>query len=222
MARKWKIALGIVAALVLLVCGAVGYLWMQWRWTYEDVQTVRVKQPQPTAAEKKLSAAQMETKIRQMQEKLAALEPKGVNVVIDTGANRLYLRNGAQVLREAIVSCGSGNILPNPKGKEWVFDSPRGERTVQGKKTNPIWTKPDWAFVEEGKPIPKRRDDPERFEENVLGDYALTLGNGFMLHGTLYKRMLGRNVTHGCVRIGDEDLEALYKSVPVGSKVYFY
>lgn len=222
MSTRLKVALGILAAVVLLVGGVAAYIWTQWRWTYEEVQSVKVKMPSPAPADKKLTPTQMDAKIKQMQDKLASLEPKGINVVIDTGSNRLYLRNGTQVIREAIVSCGSGNILPNPKGKEWVFDSPRGERTIQGKKTNPIWTKPDWAFVEEGKPIPKRRDDPERFEENVLGDYALTLGNGFMMHGTLYKRMLGRNVTHGCVRIGDEDLEALYKTVPVGSKVYFY
>lgn len=222
MSRRLRIAITVCAALLLLVVGAGAYVWAQWKWTYEGTESVRVTLPPPTAAEKKLTPVAMENKIKAMKEKLAGLEPKGVNVVIDTAANRLYLRQGTQVMREAIVSCGSGNILPNPNGKEWIFDSPRGERSVQAKKTNPVWTKPDWAFVEEGKPIPKRRDDPERFEENVLGDYALTLGNGFMIHGTIYRRMLGKNVTHGCVRVGDDDLEAVYKAVQPGTRVYFY
>ena len=55
-----------------------------------------------------------------------------------------------------------------------------------------------------------------------MGDYALGIGNGFFLHGTLYTRLLGRNVTHGCVRIGDADLEYLYKTVPLGTKVYLF
>jgi len=34
--------------------------------------------------------------------------------------------------------------------------------------------------------------------------------------------MLGRNVTHGCVRVGDDDLKKVYQSVPMGAKVYIY
>jgi lipoprotein-anchoring transpeptidase ErfK/SrfK len=43
-----------------------------------------------------------------------------------------------------------------------------------------------------------------------------------MIHGTLYKRFLGMPVTHGCIRIGDDDLEAIFNALPVGSKVYIY
>jgi L,D-transpeptidase YbiS len=43
-----------------------------------------------------------------------------------------------------------------------------------------------------------------------------------MIHGTIYKRFLGMNVTHGCVRLGDDDLEAVYKNLQIGSKVYIY
>ena len=39
----------------------------------------------------------------------------------------------------------------------------------------------------------------------MMGDYALGIGSGYFIHGTLYKRLLGRNVSHGCVRLGDED-----------------
>jgi lipoprotein-anchoring transpeptidase ErfK/SrfK len=29
-------------------------------------------------------------------------------------------------------------------------------------------------------------------------------------------------VTHGCVRLADDDIEWLYENVPVGTKVYIY
>ena len=149
------------------------------------------------------------------------LRPKGLFLVVDIGKNRLAVRDGEREVREVIVSCGSGGVLEDPKGgRSWVFDTPRGERVVKSKVKNPTWIKPDWAFIEEGEAIPKKRED--RAEEGVMGDYALGIGNGFFLHGTLYTRLLGRNVTHGCVRIGDADLEYLYKTVPLGTKVYLF
>jgi hypothetical protein len=80
-----------------------------------------------------------------------------------------------------------------------------------------VWHKPDWAFIEEGLPVPPRGHS-SRYEPNVLGEYALTLGDGYMIHGTLYQRLIGSPVTHGCVRILDEDLEVVYKTLPVGAK----
>jgi len=156
-----------------------------------------------------------------LKKKIAALAPKGTYLVIDTAKNRLYVRKGDNTLKEVVVSTGSGSILNDPKGKrQWIFDTPRGERTIQSKTTNPVWTKPDWAFIEEGEDVPKSFKD--RVEEGVLGDYAFHLGDGYMLHGTLYTRLLGRNVTHGCVRIGDQDLKELYNTIPPGTKVLIF
>jgi L,D-transpeptidase YbiS len=158
---------------------------------------------------------------RQLEKKIEKVRPKGLFLVVDTGRNRLTVHDGERVVREIVVSCGSGGVLEDPKGgRTWVFDTPRGERQVKSQAKHPTWIKPDWAFIEEGEAIPKKYDD--RVEEGVLGDYALGIGNGYFLHGTLYTRLLGRNVTHGCVRIGDADLEYLYKNVPLGTKVYLF
>ncbi|MHB8835180.1 MAG: L,D-transpeptidase [Candidatus Methylomirabilia bacterium] len=153
--------------------------------------------------------------------KIDKLRPKGLFLVVDTGKNRLTVHDAGRAVREVVVSCGSGGVLEDPKGgRTWVFDTPRGEREVRSKLKNPTWIRPDWAFIEEGEAIPKKASD--RAEEGVLGAYALAIGNGYLLHGTLYTRLLGRNVTHGCVRIGDADLEYLYKNVPLGTKVYLF
>ena len=55
-----------------------------------------------------------------------------------------------------------------------------------------------------------------------LGHFRLDLGNGYLLHGTPYAKSIGAAVTHGCVRLRDEDIEWLYENVPVGTKVYIY
>jgi hypothetical protein len=156
-----------------------------------------------------------------LKNRLGNLSPKGPFIVIDTAKNVLYIKQNARVIREAVVSCGSGNILDDPRGKsKWVFDTPRGEFTVRVKKVKPAWNKPDWAFVEEGEDIPK--NDADRIENDVLGDYALGFGNGYFIHGTLYTRLLGRNVTHGCIRAGDEDLREIYMAAPVGTKIFIF
>jgi L,D-transpeptidase YbiS len=166
--------------------------------------------------------AKTEKNVQQLEKKMTGLLPRGLYIIIDTAENRLFLKNGSQVVREAVVSCGSGVVLEEPGGKKrsWVFDTPRGEFSVKSKITNPYWVKPDWAFIEEGETIPKGME--ERIEAGTLGDYALGFGQGFFIHGTLYTRLLGRNVTHGCVRVGDEDLKAVFKAVPVGAKIYIY
>lgn len=159
--------------------------------------------------------------IQALQKRIASLQPRGVYIVVDTGENRIYVKKGNEVVRQAVVSCGSGDVLKDPTGKrKWVFDTPRGEFYVKSKITNPYWVKPDWAFIEEGEPIPKNPDD--RVEAGSLGDYALGFGDGFFIHGTLYTRLLGRNVTHGCVRVGDDDLKEIFKIVPLGTKIYIY
>lgn len=170
---------------------------------------------------KKLSPEQIIREKGRLERRLAALRPRGVFILIDSGANRLILRRGDEVLREAVVSCGSGSILEEPGGKRrWVFDTPRGEFAVKSKVVDPDWVKPDWAFIEEGKEPPK--DWKERVEPGVLGEYALGFGNGYFIHGTLYTRLLGRNVTHGCIRVGDEDLEAVFRAAQIGTKIYIY
>lgn len=156
-----------------------------------------------------------------LRQRLKSLTPDKIYIVIDTGRNKLYLKRGDRTIREAVISSGSGSILKDPAGKrQWIFDTPRGEHQVKKKFVAPVWTRPDWAFIEEGEAIPK--DPRKRVEEGVLGDYALGFGNGFFIHGTLYTRLLGRNVTHGCIRVGDEDLKAVYSAAGVGTRIYIF
>jgi L,D-transpeptidase YbiS len=150
-----------------------------------------------------------------------AARPDEPYVVVDSALNRVYWRQGGEVVREMIASCGTGNVLEDPtSGRTWVFETPRAALRVIGKKAAPVWMKPDWAFIEEGEVIPK--DGSGRAEPGVMGDYAVAIGDGYYLHGTLYKRLLGRNVSHGCVRLGDDDIEFIYKTTKIGTRVILF
>jgi hypothetical protein len=143
-------------------------------------------------------------------------------IVINTTDNRFSLYRNKIIIREGFCSTGSLTMLKTEKGdKFWVFKTPKGKRSIHGKITNPSWNRPDWSFIEEGLPVPPK-NSPARYESGVLGDYAMSIGDGYLIHGTIYKRFLGMPVTHGCVRLNDEDLEAVYNTLNIGSKVYIF
>jgi len=176
--------------------------------------------PSDPGATRKLQS-KLTVQNKQYATALQKLSPSGTYVVVDQTQNRLYVMNDDKIVRTAVCSAGSGMVLKASSGsKKWVFDTPRGVFKVRNKISNPIWKKPDWAFAEEGKTLPTNPQD--RFESGTLGKYALYLEDGYMIHGTLYTRLLGRSVTHGCIRLGPDDLQAVWDSVPVGSSVYIF
>jgi len=142
-------------------------------------------------------------------------------IVINTTYNRFSLYRNKKMIREGFCSSGSYTLLQSHGSKYWIFKTPKGKYWIQGKTKYPVWRKPDWAFVEEGLPVPPP-EDPSRYEYGVLGDYAMSIGDGYLIHGTIYKRLLGMPVTHGCVRLNDDDLEAIFNTLSIGSKVYIF
>ena len=157
-----------------------------------------------------------------LKQKLSQFMPTGHYIVVDTAHNRLYVKRGNDTVLTAVASTGSGTILdkPDQPGSQWVFDTPRGGFTIQSRLTNPVWVKPDWAFLEEGMSVPANH--AERVEQGILGDYALGFGKGYFIHGTLYPRLLGKNVTHGCIRLSDEDLRIVYKLAKIGTPLMIF
>ncbi len=157
--------------------------------------------------------------VRLLKSEIAKASPKSNYVVIDPYTNNAYLRTTDSVYFKAVCSTGSGGELTDPKtGKKWVFHTPTGVFSIKNKIVEPWWRKPDWAFVEENEPIPKSNSD--RLDPNVMGDYALGFGDGYFIHGTLYERLLGMSVSHGCVRLGSADLKVFYDRVRIGTGVY--
>ena len=163
----------------------------------------------------------LEKETGKLNAKLNAFTPKSYYLIINSTNNEFFLFKGSKLAREGKCSTGSYLLLENGKNQKWLFKTPKGEFRILGKKTDPVWKKPDWAFVEDGLTIPSPNHS-SRYEYGVLGDYALMLGHGYMIHGTLYQRFLGLPVTHGCIRLNDEDLKIVYRSLDVGAKVFIY
>jgi len=62
----------------------------------------------------------------------------------------------------------------------------------------------------------------QRLYPDVLGSNRLYLGDGYGIHGTNDPASIGQSVTHGCIRMRNEDMLALFPLVPAGTPVYIY
>jgi lipoprotein-anchoring transpeptidase ErfK/SrfK len=125
-------------------------------------------------------------------------------IVIDTDNKFLYLVQGdGQAIRYGI---GVGR-----EGFTW-----RGVQSVSMKRE---W--PDWRPPAE---MRRRRPDlPLHMAggpDNPLGARALYLGSSlYRIHGTNEPYTIGQNVSSGCIRMLNDDVQDLYERVRVGTKV---
>lgn len=87
-----------------------------------------------------------------------------------------------------------------------------------------------WAFtpgteiIFDGKVFIPPVGTAQRLVPEALGPYKLDTGDGYLIHGThLYNEdSVGQAVSHGCVRMTNDDLTALYPLVPVGTPVFIF
>ena len=177
----------------------------------------------PLARAQSTEIGQLKTDIAALEQALANHRVKNPYIVIDTKHNRLQIWQNNQLQREATCATGSGKVLLYPgKSDQWQFHTPLGTRTVLHKVVDPIWAKPVWAFVENREEPPILLWEARRLDLTTLGAYALKLGDGYEIHGTLYPSLLGRHITHGCIRLNDDDLAFAYRTLHVGDRVYIY
>jgi hypothetical protein len=171
-----------------------------------------------SSSKQKIDELQAKLKILKLQ--YSKLQPKRPYIIVNTSENIFAIHDRAFIHR-AKCSTGSYILLKAQGEKEWLFKTPRGVFRITVKLRNPTWYKPDWAFIEEGLAVPGL-DSPKRYQDGVLGDYAVAFGQGYLVHGTLYKRLLGMPVTHGCVRLDDDDMQLVFDKILHGSKVFIF
>ena len=140
-----------------------------------------------------------------------------IYLLVDTAQHRLFVKQENRILYTAIASTGKGTMLIDPRNpnRRWTFDTPRGTFKVLKKLKNPVWIRPDWAFIEQGDSVPEKMSD--RLMPGVLGSYALGFGDGYFIHGALYSNLLGQDVTHGCIQLHPKDLQFVFEKVPLGT-----
>lgn len=62
----------------------------------------------------------------------------------------------------------------------------------------------------------------QRRVPEVLGTHKLELGDGYLIHGTNVDSSIGDAVSHGCVRMFNDDVAWLFETVGSGTPVYVY
>lgn len=101
--------------------------------------------------------------------------------------------------------------------------TPLGETQIVNKTKRPSWRPPESVrkeHAERGDPLPEVVPPGP---DNPLGEYAMRLNikpGAYLIHGTNNPLAVGMAVTHGCIRMYPEDIEALFPLVPVGTKVW--
>jgi L,D-transpeptidase ErfK/SrfK len=100
------------------------------------------------------------------------------------------------------------------------WKTPLGTARVTSKVADPAWRPPKSIREEaaaDGRPLPAVVPPGP---DNPMGAYALYLNlPGYRIHGTNRPYGVGMRATHGCVRMYPEDIEVMFKEVPVGTPV---
>jgi lipoprotein-anchoring transpeptidase ErfK/SrfK len=118
-----------------------------------------------------------------------------MSIVIDKSMNILTLKSQDKIVKTYRVATGVNNCTPI------------GNFKIINKIINPPW-------YTTGGVIPP--DNPK----NILGSRWLGLSvQGYGIHGTTEPRSLGNQVTSGCVRMKNSEVEELYSLVPEGTEV---
>ena len=122
--------------------------------------------------------------------------PKGrFSIVVDKSQNQLLLTENDQFIKTYPVATGTDN------------STPVGTFKIVTRIPNPVWYK-------QGAVVP-----PES-PENILGTRWLGIDKkGYGIHGSVDPDAIGKQVTAGCVRMTNADVEELFDIVPVGTEV---
>lgn len=106
----------------------------------------------------------------------------------------------------SVIAVSGGNVvLLHPDGREVPFEAKEGQEIRVGNKLI----------------VPPLGSVQRRYLD-VLGANRLYLGDGYGIHGTDAPSSIGRSVSHGCIRVRNEDIETLFRIVAIGTPVYVY
>ena len=129
-------------------------------------------------------------------------------IIINLTEMRLYYffhQQGSQLARTFPIGIGSeGN------------DTPEGVFSIVEKTENPSWYPPE-SIRKENPELPKVFPPGP---DNPLGTHAMRLSRRtILIHGTHRPFGIGRQVSHGCIRLYPEHIPKLFKVIPVKTKV---
>ena len=154
--------------------------------------------------------------------------PRGRLVVVSRDTNPIWVPPDWYYVEEAIrrglgiVRLNRGKPLVGPNGTTLSVVGSDVVRRARGGQPAPVEAGEGREIVFGGNLVIPPYGTNQRKYSGVLGSYRLNLGNGYALHGTNKPETIGRSVSHGCVRLKDEDIGWLYANVPTGTPVFIY
>ena len=114
-------------------------------------------------------------------------------------------------------------VLPQQRAISYPIGAPMGDARWSGdtyvseKRVNPSWT-PTPEMRAENPDLPAYV--PGGHPRNPLGVRAMYLGKSlYRIHGTDAPWTVGQEVSHGCIRMFNQDVADLYQRVPIGTRV---
>ena len=120
----------------------------------------------------------------------------------------------ARLERGGGIATSDGGVITT-QGNDVVKRHPDGRVSVLGAEDGR-------EIVADGRLVMPPLGTSAREYKGVLGTHRLNLGNGYALHGTNQPSSIGRSVSHGCIRLLNEDIQKLYETVAVGTPLYIY
>ena len=125
-------------------------------------------------------------------------------IVIKTNERRLYYVTG------------DGEAIRYPVGVGKAGQAWAGQATIDGKYISPAWQAPESIRKDYAKLPPVI---PGGSPSNPMGAAALTLSGGgqYAIHGTNNPGSIGGFVSHGCIRMYNQDIMDLYARVSLGT-----
>ena len=116
----------------------------------------------------------------------------------------------------------AGEALPMSDGSVIAVSGDDVVRRDAGGRETILQATDGREIVADGKIVVPPVGTNQRKYKGVLGAHRLNMGDGYALHGTNQPASIGRSVSHGCVRLRNEDIDRLYDMVAVGTPVFIY
>jgi hypothetical protein len=128
----------------------------------------------------------------------------------------------AQRLGLGVVRLNRGQSISDQNGATITTIGSNVVRKLRNGKIEPFSPSDGSLLIVRGNVVIPPFGTNQRKLHGVLGSHRLNLGGGYALHGTNKPETVGQSVSHGCVRLRNEDIATLYEIVPVGTPVFIY
>lgn len=159
----------------------------------------KVADARPTQENNTLSTRISITKGRRPQ--LAQpIKQSDIQIVVQLNARKVTVYQKGESIKEYLIAIGQ---------EEW--ETPEGTFSIIQKSEYPIWQHPITGEI-----VPVGKDNP--LGSRWIGFLSSPEGEiGF--HGTNEESLIGEAISHGCIRMLNEDIEDLYTYVEIGTTV---